>query len=1058
MRNFSRILLITLLQIGGLYAESALITYNAHIRPILSDKCIACHGPDGKKREADLRLDTYEGATAPLKESKGKFAIVAGKPEKSELFDRIDSKNEHKVMPPHHFHKKITAQERELLWKWIAQGAEYEKHWAYTPIVKKTSLTQTENPIDGFIADRLVKESLEPSKRAELPILLRRLSLDLIGLPPAPEEVDRFEKAASSDFDTAYKEAVDRLLASPQYGERMSVPWLDIVRFSDTVGFHGDQNMRIFPYRDYVIDAFNDNKPFDEFVIEQLAGDLLKNPTTEQLVASGFNRLSLMSREGGIQPKEYLTKYTGDRVRAVGQAFLGQTTGCAECHDHKFDPISAKDYYSLGAFFDDIQQWGIYSGYPYSIYKGLEGFHNGSPFPPELVHESKSQLRILSNLQSDMISLLGEKHVSPDALEAWQKQMELALADTEDGWAQAKLISVETTQNTPYEKLADGSVEFTGPALTDDLITLSYDLPHTQLGSIQIEALTGDEPGGTVGRNASGGFHFIGAELPPEKGQKPSKNPKREQAIRFFLKSIDGSEKALDLAWSQANLLSSENYRRDYKGGDFRDLRVSHTWASAPGRWEQPLTLNRETHTAVFSLESGMKARAGDQLIVKLSTADVTRLRLAITPFLVPVPGHAAAPADILEALVSENSDHLNAAYHLSEGSLSAFPDPVKKLNTRIRYSQAGWARTLISVSRPREDYLKTRILPRGDWTDDSGPIVEPAVFDFLPSDSVPKNRRLTRLDLANWIVAEENPLTARHFVNRTWKQFFGSGLSNILGDLGAQGEWPSHPELLDWLAADFRESGWNVKKLIRLIVTSEAYQRAAAHRDDLRDIDPGYRLYAQQAPRRLDAEFIRDNALAISGLINMRNTGGPSVKPYQPDGHYRALNFPIRGYSTTLNEDQYRRGVYMHWQRTFLHPMLANFDAPNRVECSADRLQANSPQQALTLLNDPTFVEAARAFAAQLMVNSDIKSDEQLIHHAFRSAISRQPSDAEVQSLTAFLARQREAIAMGQDDVEKLLDIGLHRAPEDLNKNELAAITQLCRVILNLHETITRY
>jgi len=364
----------------------------------------------------------------------------------------------------------------------------------------------------------------------------------------------------------------------------------------------------------------------------------------------------------------------------------------------------------------------------------------------------------------------------------------------------------------------------------------------------------------------------------------------------------------------------------------------------------------------------------------------------------------------------------------------------------------------MVSVVRPKKDWRVSRILPRGDWQNDSGPIVEPAVFGFLPSSSVPKDRRLTRLDLANWIVADENPLTARHFINRTWKQFFGSGLSGVLADLGAQGEWPSHPKLLDWLAADFRENKWDVKYIVRLMVSSDAYQREAATSPELTKIDPNYRLHAQQAPRRLDAEFVRDNALAISGLLNTQITGGPSVKPYQPAGYYNALNFPRRGYRSETDERQYRRGLYMHWQRTFLHPMLANFDAPNRTECSVDRLQANSPQQALTLLNDPSYTEAARAFAVRLLSDSNNGDDAGLIKSAFIHALAREPRAEELKSLTSFLANQRENIANGKDDPAKLLKIGLFKAPASLNQNELAAVTQLCRVVLNLHETITRY
>jgi hypothetical protein len=361
-------------------------------------------------------------------------------------------------------------------------------------------------------------------------------------------------------------------------------------------------------------------------------------------------------------------------------------------------------------------------------------------------------------------------------------------------------------------------------------------------------------------------------------------------------------------------------------------------------------------------------------------------------------------------------------------------------------------------VAQPVAKPLPTRVLNRGDWQDDSGELVEPAVLHFLPSESLPKDRRLTRLDLANWIVAEENPLAARHFMNRLWKQFFGTGLSNVLDDLGGQGEWPTHPELLDWLASEFRESGWDVKHMVTLIVTSSTYQQEAATRTDLTEVDPYNRLYAQQAGRRLDAEFVRDNALAIAGLLNHSYTGGPSAAPYQPDGYYLPLNYPQRKYPIQHDDRQYRRGVYMHWQRTFLHPMLANFDAPAREECAADRLQANSPQQALTLLNDPSFVEAARHFAAELLNDPALKDNNQRIVYAFKRTLGRDATPEEIDGLKKFHAKQLDNFKSGRDDPEKFLTIGLYQVPDPLDPFEAAAWTQTCRVLLNLHETITRY
>ncbi len=1034
------------------FSQGEEISYNADIRGILSDKCIACHGPDAKKREADLRLDTFEGATAPLSTNQKSFAIVAGQPARSEIFQRIDSQDENEVMPPPHYHKHITKEERELLWKWIEQGAQYEQHWAYTPIQKSVLPALAKNPIDAFILDQLKEKGVKPSPRAEAAQLLRRLSLDLSGLPPTPTQVRAFEKAFAKDDNLAVEREVSRLLDSPRFGERMAVPWLDIVRFADTVGYHGDQNVRIFPYRDYVIHSFNKNKGFDQFITEQLAGDLLENPTSEQLTASGFNRLGMMSREGGIQAKEYLTKYAADRVRTIGQAFLGQTTGCAECHDHKFDPISARDFYSLAAFFDDVLEWGVYQDYS-PLYEGMKPYKNDSPFPPEQILKSDSQLAQLRLLEKQMIHDLTELPRDSPSYEIWKNEILPLIKSSTEGWWLAQPVAVISDKNTPFENLEDESIELSGRPRKNDVLRIELDPMHPHLGSIEIQALPSQEHG-RVGRSEDGGFLVQGPSKSQEARKKGKSLPSSESGFEIYLKKADGSTQPLELAWAQADL--SAHNPRLFRNGSPRSHALGGVWHSAPGRYEFPKSLNREAQTAIFQLKSVVKMEAGDLLSVVIHSSDISRLRFRTSPFLDPVPGRGAVPEALFAGIVNDRPQSLHAAFQLSHGT---FPKKLHKLRSRIRQLEAGWARSLVTATRPLKDRLTTtRILNRGDWQDESGEPVEPAVFHFLPSESVAKNRRLTRLDLAKWLTADENPLTARHFVNRTWKQFFGSGLSNVLSDLGAQGEWPSHPELLDWLAADFRESGWDVKKLIRKIVSSEAYQRKAAHRYDLKEIDPSYRLYAQQAPRRLDAEFVRDNALAIAGLLNTDLIGGPSARPYQPEGYYQAINYPKRRYAASTDERQYRRGVYMHWQRSFLHPMLANFDAPTRAECSADRLQANSPQQALTLLNDPSFTEAARAFAVRLMEDPSLKSDEEVISAAYRSAISREPREAELKSLMSFLAKQRENIASGKDDAEKFLAIGSYRAPAHLDSQELAARAQLCRVILNLHETITRY
>jgi len=998
------------------------ISFNRDIRPILSDKCFACHGPDAKERKADLRLDSFQGATEG-----GEFAtpIVPGKPEDSELIVRILETDPDEIMPPPESHKKLDQREIGLLREWIKQGAPYEAHWSYTPLKRPVVPTlekfadRVANPIDAFILHRLETKNLTPSPKASNEALFRRLSLDLTGLPPSAFDQSTFPDPTS---------AIDILMASPAYGERMAVPWLDVARYADTVGYHGDQNQRIFPYRDYVINAFNNNKPFDQFVREQLAGDLLPNPTDEQLIATGFTRLNLITREGGSQVKEYLAKYAADRVRSVGAAFLGQTTGCAECHDHKFDPISSRDFYSLAAFFADVQQWGIYDNYA-GLNPPLAGFDNDSPFPPEFFSPSASRQARITTLQHEAIRTIAATPADDASLQQWTSAINTYAQQNPDGWRVLPVQTFVSQMATPLEPNPDHSVLIKGPATKGDQLTFHLGQPDGSIGSFRLEALPDDTHHGHIGRADHGRF---------------SVTPK------FFLHDKDNKLTPIKIAWSQADLDTPPNF----VNGDRPSVSFGEKWTSAPGELIVPDDLSKHLHTAVFCLDAPLTIPDDATLVVQLTSDDIGRVRFATSPTLNPVPGQPAFSPAFREAL-ADNPAGQRAAFHLCNTPVEALPAEYHTLLDSIRDCRAGWAYSMVAQS---VDPLPIRILKRGDWQDDSGDLVEPAVLHFLPSDSLPKGRRLTRLDLANWIVAEENPLPARHFMNRLWKQFFGTGLSNVLDDLGGQGEWPAHPELLDWLASEFRESGWDIKHMVRLIVTSNTYQQEAAKRADLAEIDPYNRLYAQQGARRLDAEFIRDNALAIAGLLNHSYTGGPSIAPYQPAGYYTPLNFPQRDYPMQNDDRQYRRGVYMHWQRTFLHPMLATFDAPGREECAADRLQANSPQQALTLLNDPSFVEAARVFAVDLLSDPALQDNNQRLAHAFHRTLGRVAKPEELKGLQDFHTKQIDNFTSGRDDPAKFLSIGLAKTPDSLDPITTAAWTQTCRILLNLHETITRY
>lgn len=839
-----------LLPASGRTAEGQL-EYNRDIRPILSDHCFACHGPDKNKRQADLRLDQREAAL----ESK---VLVAGQPDASELIARIDSSDPDTQMPPPTAHKPLTDQQRATLRQWVAEGAEYQPHWAYLPprapaIPSATLPGFSQNSIDAFVLAELDRHGIQPSPAAERRTLIRRLSLDLTGLPPTWAEVEQF---VHDESPQAYEQLVDRLLDSPHFGERLAIFWLDVVRYADTIGYHSDNPMQVYPYRDYVIRSFNENKPFDRFTREQLAGDLLPDSGLDGKTASAYNRLLQTTEEGGAQPKEYEAKYAADRVRNVGSAWLGITLGCCQCHDHKYDPFTMKDFYSMAAFFADIQE-------------------------PAVGGRGEGTLLTTPEQQVELTRI-------DDAIQAARRHL-------------------EETEKTALANL---------PA-------------------------------------------WVQQHTPPTPAPPPPTDP------------------------------------------DSADAKSSET---APFNGELP-----EPVRAALAVPA--EQRTAEQVEA------IKSYRLGADPQL------AAAKDDLARW----------------ESKRAGFVAALTKCLTTV----AGTPRTV-------------RILPRGNWLDESGEIMMPATPGTLSQSSTTSTERLTRLDLANWITAPENPLTARVFANRIWKLLFGYGLSRSLEDIGLQGEIPSYPDLLDWLAVDFRDHGWDVKRLIKQIVMSGTYRQSSAPRPELSERDPNNRLLARQNRYRFEAEVVRDHALAVSGLLS-QTIGGPSVKPYQPAGYWVALNFPTREWQNDQGEGLYRRGLYTHWQRSFLHPSLLAFDAPTREECVVDRPRSNLPQQALTLLNDPTYVEAARALAERIQQEGGA-DDSSRIAWALETVVQRSPTHDEASALLEFHRRQRERFERHRDQADQFLHIGSRPLPPDTDTAQLAAWTATARVLLNLHETITRF
>ncbi|HWN97003.1 MAG TPA: PSD1 and planctomycete cytochrome C domain-containing protein [Methylomirabilota bacterium] len=1068
-------------------AAGPAISFNRDIRPILSDNCFVCHGADKSSRKAKLRLDIREVALE-------KEAFIPGKPDDSELIKRIFTTNEDDLMPPLDSHKTLTVAQKNLLKQWVAEGAKYEPHWSFiaparpeVPKVNRSvisesaiskavapqpgrgapnadSLITPPNPIDAFILAELQKRGVKPSPEADRRTLLRRLSLDLTGLPPTPGELAAFEKDKSS---RAYEKQVDRLLASPHFGERMAVPWLDVVRFADTVGYHGDQNVNVFPYRDYVINSFNKNKPFDQFTIEQLAGDLLPNNTAEQRIATGFNRLNMVTREGGAQPQEYLAKYGADRVRTVGMAWLGLTVGCAECHDHKFDPFTTKDFYQLKAIFADVRQWGVYNDYKYTPNPDLKNWSNDHPFPPEEVVESAYLRRRVETLRSEMGRLAdrtAEKR--PSDVKAWSKSVRNALADSPDNWLvpqpivaaltnvtivtnRTKLTNiVVATENaaartnianrttfktnaaitTNFMAQADGSLLF---STRPDNNPISVKLNGGTIAALRLELLPHAKHGGGVFRGNRTAANIQFSASLQRAGEK------KETKVAFYHADADHKEPR-------------------YANG-FEIIGIKDTWKVSREH-------GKEKQTGVWLLDPPLQVKDGDTLTLQLKTNIIGSLRVSVSP-VVPTARSwdNETPIALIDPRLLVTPAARNQAWLTSTAADAEAFAAYKKLHRELLECRGGKSPTVVTVAWKPDT---TRVLPRGNWQSEDGEIVQPLPPHFLPQPKVSGAKGLTRLEFAKWLVSPENPLTARTVVNRFWKQFFGSGLSNPVDDLGLQGESPSHPELLDWLAVEFmqpgvnvpsasRRVGWDVQHIVRLIVTSSTYKQSSKLRPELRDIDPNNRLLTSQNPRRLEAEFVRDNALKIAALLNPE-IGGPSAHPYQPGGYYVNLQFPDRDYHASKDERQYRRGVYAHWQRTFLQPMLANFDAPSREECAAIRTASNTPQQALTLLNDPTFVEAARVLA-QKVLQSPAKSDEARLNLAYERSLGRSAKPSELASLKKFLVAQRNHLRSEPDEPVKIQKVGIAPTAE-MDAVELGAWTSVCRVILNLHEVITIY
>jgi len=1023
---------------------------------------------------ANFRLDIREEALKPLKD--GVIPIVPGDPDKSAIVQRVFATSAAKRMPPQFAHKDLTEKQKQTIRQWVAEGAAYEGHWAYQTLKRPAvpQVTGATNPIDSFIQDRLAKEGLTPSPEADRRTLIRRVTMDLTGLPPTYEEVRAFENDRSAN---AYEKVVDRLLASPRYAEQQAMHWLDAVRYADSCGYHGDNIFPAWPYRDYVLKSFHDNMPFDRFTREQLAGDLIADGTVDQKVASAYNRLDRTSAEGGLQPKEYLSKYGADRVRNISVVWLGSTVGCSECHDHKFDPFKSKDFYSLKAFFADVEETGLVPD------RGDKAWGTRLELPtPEQKHTRERLDAQIAELKQKLAAFPAPTPDQEKALLTKWKAGELAWHFQHPEEAHALHGAVLTVYNDkpvdsviyapengsassvrPERQPGNGLVIASGPNPDNETYVVKLRPgagSWTELGLDVVE----DEslPGNRISRGADR-FLLTGMEAVLQQPGQPDRQIKFSTALGDKTTNNGMPATAVldnnpETGWGVALGESSNPFlalRFAEKLTTTADARLVVTLRQESTAYRRAVI--GRFRLALSSGEYSWPADGTSAKRIKSKDKEKEAEGVASSSGLSP-----EMRAGLVEAADKRKPAQKNAIREYFEWSSPATAALRAELNRvdgerSIVDSQIPRVVTTVAV-KPQE----TRILPRGNWMDDTGEIVEPAIPEFLGKLNT-GGRRANRLDLANWIVSDQNPLTARVIADRLWREFFGTGISKSVDDLGSQGEWPSHPELLDWLASEFRHPEWQAegthdwdwRHAIRTIVMSHTYRQSSLPTPQIDAKDPENRLLARQSRFRVDAENVRDIALEVSGLLQNR-FGGPSVKPYQPDGYMATLNFPKREYSASRGADLYRRGVYTVWQRTFLNPSLLNFDAPTREECTVNRVLSNTPLQALDLLNDPIYVEAARVFAENAVSKGGSGFDRQLTW-IFAQALDRAPSSQERKVLAELYQDNLKRFTASPENARKFITVGDSPVPERAKIPQLAAVTTVTRAVLNLHETITR-
>jgi len=954
------VLLVSLIK-----AEAATVNYDRDVRPILSENCFQCHGQDPKKRMAGLRLDEFNASV-----------LAPGKPEASKIYQRITAEQTARRMPPLSSNHSLTSEQIATLKRWIGEGGQYNKHWAFVPpvrqsIPKVTDPRWVKQPIDAFVLQVLEREGLKPSPAAAPETWLRRVYLDLTGLPPSPMEIDAFTKTVKARGERAYEAAVDRLLASPAYGERMAMDWLDVARYADTHGFNNDSERSMWRWRDWVIDSFNRNMPYNRFITEQLAGDLLPNATLDQRIATGFGRNHVINSEGGIIDEEYRVEYVTDRVRTLGMAWMGLTLECAHCHDHKFDPITQRDHYRFFAFFNNIAEMGE------------DGrVANAVPIMPAPTASQQARMRVLV----------------------------------------AKIAKMPRIPVEAQLKLPGGALTLCNDCVAGETaatkVTIAKKDPLTFTANLQPSEKDTDVPllsALDYSQNMAAASYGSGIEFRLVNGELEFRYSDRYPAYSLRVRS---------------------------EGAAISPARATRVTLVYQGTSEKPLGKVQSAWVRIFA--------DGRELPIRVINDDLAMPDAAAGKAIAFRIGFDNGPHGTRYAGQLSDVEFWNRGLSAEEITGKHTPEVDELLALK---RSAPNVMVMAEMTVPRE----THILIRGSY-DAPGEKVEPGVPENLLG-ALPAGAPKNRLGLAQWLTKPDHPLTSRVVVNRFWQQLFGIGLVKTSDNFGMQGEWPSHPELLDWMAREFVDSGWNVKALLKRMVLSNTYRQDSSASPELIARDPENRLLARGPRFRLPAEAIRDQALQISGLLK-QHLGGPSVFPYQPADLYKgivvAANYPGTKWVESTGDDLYRRSLYTFWKRTVPHPTMNVLDAPDREVCIVKRNITNTPLQALTLLNDPIFIEAARKLAERT-IHEGGSSPEARLSYAFRLATGRLPDVREKKVLQDSLQRMLTEYRKDEAAARSLITVGASISDTSIPASELAAYTAVANIILNMDETITK-